>query len=53
MQDLYSTNPWQDSVPAAGAEFTGEVYKIELDGTIMASSAERAKLPESSRRFNR
>ena len=34
-QYLYVSNSWQDSAPAAGAEFTGEVYKMELDGTII------------------
>jgi hypothetical protein len=34
-QYLYSSNSWQDSAPAAGAEFTGEVYKMELDGTVL------------------
>jgi NHL repeat len=34
-QYLYSSNSWPDSAPAAAAEFTGEVYKMELDGTIV------------------
>ena len=34
-QYLYVSNSWPDSAPAAAAEFTGEVYKMELDGTII------------------
>ena len=34
-QYLFSTNSWPDSAPAAQAEYTGEVYKMELDGTII------------------
>ena len=34
-QYLYVSNSWPDSAPAAAAEFTGEVYKMELDGTIV------------------
>ena len=34
-QYLYSSNSWQDSAPAAGAEFTGEVYKMELDLSLI------------------
>src|SRR5260370_842126 len=34
-QYLYASNSWPDSAPAAAAEFTGEVYKMELDGTIV------------------
>ena len=34
-QYLFSTNSWPDSAPAAQAEYTGEVYKMELDGTIV------------------
>jgi len=30
-----SSNSWPDSAPAAAADFTGEVYKMELDGTIV------------------
>ena len=34
-QYLYVSNSWPDSAPAAQAEYTGEVYKMELDGTIV------------------
>src|SRR3954470_8622041 len=34
-QYLYVSNSWQDSAPAAGVDITGEVYKVELDGTII------------------
>jgi hypothetical protein len=42
-QYLYSSNSWQDSAPAAGAEFTGEVYKMELDGTIIGKFGRAGK----------
>ena len=42
-QYLFSTNSWQDSAPAAGAEFTGEVYKMELDGTIVGKFGRAGK----------
>ena len=48
-QYLNSSNSWQDSAPAAGAEFTGEVYKMELDGTIVGSSDAPARRLASSR----
>jgi len=35
-QYLYISNSWQDSAPAAGAEITGEVYKVDLEsGSIV------------------
>ena len=42
-QYLFSTNSWQDSAPAAGAEFTGEVYMMELDGTIIGKFGRAGK----------
>ncbi len=42
-QYLYVSNSWQDSAPAAGAEFTGEVYKMELDGTIIGKFGRAGK----------
>ena len=42
-QYLYVSNSWQDSAPAAGAEFTGEVYKMELDGTIVGKFGRRGR----------
>ena len=44
-QYLYVSNSWQDSAPAAGAEFTGEVYKMELDGTIVGKFGRAGKAP--------
>ena len=44
-QYLYSTNSWPDSAPAAAAEFTGEVYKMELDGTIVGKFGKGGKAP--------
>ena len=42
-QYLYISNSWQDSAPAAGAEITGEVYKVELDGTIVGKFGRAGK----------
>ncbi len=44
-QYLYASNSWQDSAPAAGAEYTGEVYKMELDGTIIGKFGRAGKAP--------
>ena len=44
-QYLYISNSWQDSAPAAGAEITGEVYKVELDGTIVGKFGRAGKAP--------
>jgi hypothetical protein len=44
-QYLFSTNSWPDSAPAAAAEFTGEVYKMELDGTIIGKFGKGGKAP--------
>ena len=42
-QYLYVSNSWPDSAPAAEAEFTGEVYKMELDGTIIGKFGKGGK----------
>ena len=42
-QYLYVSNSWPDSAPAAAAEFTGEVYKMELDGTIIGKFGRAGK----------
>jgi len=42
-QYLYSSNSWQDSAPAAQAEYSGEVYKMELDGTIIGKFGKAGK----------
>jgi sugar lactone lactonase YvrE len=42
-QYLYVSNSWPDSAPAAAAEFTGEVYKLELDGTIIGKFGRAGK----------
>ena len=39
------SNSWPDSAPAAAAEFTGEVYKMELDGTIVGKFGKGGKAP--------
>ena len=42
-QYLYVSNSWPDSAPAAQAEYTGEVYKMELDGTIIGKFGKGGK----------
>jgi len=44
-QYLYSSNSWPDSAPAHSAAFTGEVYKMELDGTIVGKFGRAGKAP--------
>jgi len=44
-QYLYSSNSWPDSAPAFAAAFTGEVYKMELDGTIVGKFGRAGKAP--------
>jgi len=44
-QYLYASNSWQDSAPAEGAKITGEVYKMELDGTIIGKFGRAGKAP--------
>jgi NHL repeat len=34
-QYLYVSNSWPDSAPAGSVDFTGEIYKMELDGKII------------------
>ncbi|HYU80944.1 MAG TPA: peptidyl-alpha-hydroxyglycine alpha-amidating lyase family protein [Vicinamibacterales bacterium] len=45
-QYLYASNSWPDSAPADAAEFTGEVYKLELDGTIVGKFGRAGRLPK-------
>ena len=42
-QFLYVSNSWPDNASAAAAETTGEVYKMELDGTIVGSFGRAGK----------
>ena len=42
-QYLYVSNSWPDSAPAASTEFTGEIYKMELDGTIVGKFGKAGK----------
>ena len=44
-QYLFVSNSWPDSAPADAAEFTGEVYKMELDGTIVGKFGRGGKAP--------
>ena len=44
-QYLFVSNSWPDSAPAAAAEFTGEVYKMALDGTIIGKFGRAGKAP--------
>jgi hypothetical protein len=44
-QYLYSSNSWPDGAPAGPAEYTGEVYKMELDGTIVGKFGKAGKAP--------
>ncbi len=44
-QYLYVSNSWPDSAPAAATEFTGEVYKLELNGTIVGKFGKGGKAP--------
>jgi hypothetical protein len=37
------SNSWQDSAPAASVETTGEIYKMELDGTIVGKFGKAGK----------
>jgi DNA-binding beta-propeller fold protein YncE len=40
---LYVSNSWPDSAPAGSVDFTGEVYKMELDGTIVGKFGRAGK----------
>jgi len=44
-QYLFVSNSWPDSAPAAQAEYTGEVYMMELDGTIVGKFGRAGKAP--------
>jgi hypothetical protein len=44
-QFLYVSNSWPDSAPAEAAAFTGEVYKMELDGRIVGKFGKAGKAP--------
>jgi len=44
-QYLYSSNSWSDSAPAEPMAWTGEVYKMELDGTIVGRFGKAGKAP--------
>ena len=42
-QYLFVSNSWPDSAPAEAREFTGEVYKMELDGNIVGKFGKAGK----------
>jgi hypothetical protein len=42
-QFLYVSNSWPDSAPAEPAAYTGEVYKMKLDGTIVGKFGKAGK----------
>ena len=42
-QYLYSSNSYPDSNPAAARDITGEVYKMELDGTVIGKFGKAGK----------
>ena len=42
-QYLYVSNSWPDSAPAASVDTTGEIYKMELDGTIVGKFGRAGK----------
>ncbi len=44
-QYLYSSNSWSDSAPAEPMAYTGEIYKMELDGTIVGKFGKAGKAP--------
>jgi streptogramin lyase len=44
-QYLFVSNSWQDSAPATTTEINGEVYKMELDGTIVGKFGRAGKAP--------
>jgi sugar lactone lactonase YvrE len=44
-QYLFVTNSWPDGAPAASAAFTGEIYMLELDGTIIGKFGRAGKAP--------
>jgi hypothetical protein len=44
-QYLFSSNSWPDSADSRNAGFTGDVYKMELDGTIIGRFGKAGKAP--------
>jgi len=44
-QYLFASNSWPDSADAANASYTGEVYKMELDGRILGKFGKAGKGP--------
>jgi NHL repeat len=42
-QYLFVSNSWPDSAPAGSVDTTGEVYKMELDGTIIGKFGRAGK----------
>jgi hypothetical protein len=42
-QYLYASNSWPDSSPATARDITGEIYKMELDGTIVGRFGKAGK----------
>ena len=42
-QYLYSSNSYPDSNPAAARDITGEIYKMELDGTVVGKFGKAGK----------
>jgi len=45
-QYLFVSNSWPDSSPAAARDTTGEVYKMELDGTILGKFGKAGHAPK-------
>ena len=42
-QYLYASNSWPDSSPATARDITGEIYKMELNGTIVGRFGKAGK----------
>src|SRR5262245_17598114 len=42
-QYLFVSNSWPDSSPATARDITGEIYKMELDGTILGKFGKAGK----------
>jgi hypothetical protein len=45
-QYLYASNSWPDSADETNRAFTGEVYKMELDGTMLGKFGKGGKGPK-------
>jgi NHL repeat len=45
-QYLFVSNSWPDSSPATARDTTGEVYKMELDGTILGKFGKAGHAPK-------